>query len=301
MSPLMLLAAVLLLAGAAVVVLLSLRGDRDPAPQPALPPPGDPAPRLNRLLAHTGLASRLQWELVRAGVLLRPSELVAVALGAAALGWMLGFFLVKSALAGLLLAGVGLLGPWLAVTSRKAQRQRKLTAQLPGALGMLASALRSGYSLLRAMQVVAEEMAAPLSAEFHRVMDETAVGYSLDQSLNNLVHRTQSADIKLIVTAMQIQAQVGGNLAEILDKTAAIIRDRFQLAAEVSALTAEGRMSVSVLAGLPVGVAFIINLVNPGYMGPMFTDPLGRMMLAGAAVMLSSGLLIVKRMLAVKV
>ena len=261
----------------------------------------DPAPMLGRLLFLTGIQSRLRWEMVRAGVMLWPSELAALSAGTAALGWALGRIALHQNLLGLALAGAGFMGPWLAVGARRAQRLSRLTEQLPPALTMLASSLRSGYSLMRGFQVLAEEMQPPIAEEIQRVLDETYVGYSLDQALTNLVERTHSADLKLVVTAIQIQSQVGGNLAEILDKTAALIRDRFQLASEVSALTAEGRMSTAVLVGMPIGLALIINILSPGYLNPMLVDPLGRAMLMAAGVMLTMGVLIIKKMLDVTI
>lgn len=261
----------------------------------------DPAPALARLLHLTGLQSRLRWELMQAGVMMWPSELFALSAGTGALGWCLGRIGMHSDLLGLLLAGAGLTAPWLAVGARRAQRLKRLTQQLPAALTMLASSLRSGYSLLRAFQVLTEEMQPPLSEEVRRVLDETNLGYSLEQALTNLVQRTQSADVKLVVTAIQIQSRVGGNLAEILDKTAALIRDRFQLGSEIAALTAEGRMSTAVLIGLPVGLGLIIHLLSPGYLTPLWTDPLGRMMLTAAAGMLGLGILIIKKMLDVTI
>jgi tight adherence protein B len=239
--------------------------------------------------------------MVRAGVMLWPSELAALSAAAAALGWALGRIALHQNVLGLVLAGAGLIAPWLALGARRAQRLKHLTEQLPPALTMLASSLRSGYSLLRGLQVLAEEMQPPIAEEVQRVLDETNVGYSLEQALTNLVQRTQSADIKLVVTAIQIQSQVGGNLAEILDKTAALIRDRFQLASEVLALTAEGRMSTAILVGMPIGLALIINVLSPGYLTPMWTEPLGRDMLLIAAGMLTLGVLIVKKMLDVTI
>lgn len=261
----------------------------------------DPAPSLSSLLQRTGLWQRLQWDLMRAGVMLWPSEVAAICAGSAALGWVVGRIVLKQTLMGLLLAGAGLAMPWMVIQARKARRLKELTQQLPSALGMLASSLRTGYSLLRAFQVLAEEMEPPLATEMQRVLDETAVGYSLEQALTNLVRRTQSADIKLVVTAVQIQNQVGGNLAEILDRTAALIRERFQLAHEIAAITAEGRLSTLVLVGMPVGLALIINVISPGYLAPLWTDPLGRLMLGAAAVMLTTGMLLIRRMLYVQI
>ncbi len=277
--------------------------DGEEAPSEVGPPtsPKDPAPTLGKLLHLTGFQARLRWEIVRAGVMLWPSELLALSAGLGALGWVLGRIVLHQGLVGALLAGGGLAVPWLLIGARRAQRLKRLTQQLPSALTMVASSLRSGYSLLRAFQILAEEMQPPISEEIRRVLDETNVGYSLDQALSNLIERTRSADVKLVVTAIQIQNRVGGNLAEILDKTAALIRDRFQLASEISALTAEGRMSTAVLVGLPIGLGLIINVLSPGYLTPLFTDPLGRMMLLVAGAMLSLGMIIIRKLLAVTI
>ena len=299
----------LVVAGIGVVLALRFTPADDSASAPVSPAPDaraaavqvDPAPALSRLLHLTGFQSRLRWEIVRAGIMLWPSELLALSAGIAALGWVLGRIVLHQNLVGILLAGAGLAVPWLLIGARRAQRLKRLTRQLPSALTMIASSLRSGYSLLRALQVLANEMQAPISEEVGRVLDETNVGYSLEQALTNLVERTRSADVKLVVTAIQIQLRVGGNLAEILDNTAALIRERFQLASEVSALTAEGRMSTAVLVGMPIGLGALIHLMSPGYLSPLFTDPLGRLMLLVAAAMLTLGMVIIRKMLTVTI
>ncbi len=184
---------------------------------------------------------------------------------------------------------------------RKGHRQKQITIQLPETLRLIASSLRSGFSILRALQVAADEMAPPISQEISWVLDEINVGVSREEAFAHMTTRTQSADVKLMVIAIQIQSKVGGNLAEILETTGDMIQQRFHLAAEIAALTAEGRLSAGVLTCLPMGLAFIIYLLNPNYLMPLVTEPIGTIMLVAGAGLMLAGLGVIKLMLKVDV
>jgi len=176
-----------------------------------------------------------------------------------------------------------------------------LTAQIPDALDMLSSSLRAGFALMRGLQLIESQMHPPISQEFGQVVDEVRLGLSLEDALDNLVKRTGNYDLELIVAAIQTQLQLGGNLAEVLDNIAGMIRERVTLAGELAAATAEGRMSATILIALPFGMAVLINLVSPGYIAPLFHHPMGWAMLAAGGVLLTIGILVIRSLINVDI
>jgi len=261
----------------------------------------DSVPLVTQLLRGTRLNDAMQWELLRAGLLIKPSEMIAISVAAGVGAYMVALTLPPSLITRAFLLLIGLGSPWVYVQIRKQYRYKLLITQLPEALQLIASSLRSGFSILRAIEVVANEMPAPISREFRWVLDEVNVGVSMDRAFTHMVHRTASPDVKLMVTAIQIQSSVGGDLAEVLDTTSTMIRERFQLTAEVAALTAEGRLSAVILGGLPIGLALFIHMLNPEYLEPLMREPLGIGMMIGAGSLMIFGLLIIKNMLNVDV
>jgi len=261
----------------------------------------DSVPLVTQLLRGTRLNEAIQWELLRAGLLIKPSEMIAISVAAGIGAYMVALTFPPSLITRAFLLLIGLSSPWIYVQVRKQYRYKLLITQLPEALQLIASSLRSGFSILRAIEVVANEMPAPISREFRWVLDEVNVGVSMDRAFMHMVRRTASPDVKLMVTAIQIQSSVGGDLAEVLDTTSTMIRERFQLTAEVAALTAEGRLSAVILGGLPIGLGLFIHMLNPEYLQPLMSEPLGIGMMIGAASLMIFGLLIIKNMLNVDV
>jgi len=263
------------------------------------PKAADPAPMLTGYLQHTDLGRQLQTELLRAGMLLRPSEFLLISLIATVTGAAIGFRLGHSIFFGILIGAVGALAPYLHAKNRQTQRQRRISNQLPDALDLLSSSLRSGHSFLRGLQVVIAQLSPPITEEFERVVDEVRLGQSLEVALDHLLTRTGNYDLELIVSAVQTQLSVGGNLAEVLDNISGMIRERVRLAGEIAAATAEGRMSALILGGMPFALAFLINIVSPGYITPLFHSFFGFVLLGIAGGMMLIGILIIKKMLEV--
>ena|SRR5437660_8186516 len=258
-------------------------------------------PFVTQMLARRSLGERLQIELIQAGLKIRPSEYLGVIV----------LSTVVFALAGLLLPGyrfavpvLGLLGfcwPQVLLKSLIATRMRKFENQLPDALTLIASSLRSGYSFLRAIQVVGHEMPDPIAEEFRRAVAESNLGVPTEQALVRMVERVPSYDLDLVVTAVNIQLQVGGNLAQILDTIASTIRERVRNQREISALTAEGKLSGWVCAGMPPIMGAIMTALNPEYMKPLFTESFGIIMIGVALGLQLIGGLVIKKMLSIDV
>ena len=191
--------------------------------------------------------------------------------------------------------------PLLWILWRRKRRLKAFGVQLPDALDMLARALRSGQSLGAGMGMVASELGPPLGKEFGRVFEEQNLGIPWEDSLDAMTERIPNLDLKFFATALILQRQTGGDLAEILDKIAHLIRERFQIWGQVQALTGEGRISGIVLMGLPIVLFFAVYKLNPDYVMVLFTDPMGKKMLAVAVFLQILGALTIRKIVDIKV
>ena len=191
--------------------------------------------------------------------------------------------------------------PLMYVVWRRGRRFKKFAKQLPDSMALIARALRSGHSLASAIKLIVDEMQDPIAKEFNIAYEEQNLGIALEQSLKNVYTRMPNLDFKFFATAVAIQRQSGGDLAEILDKIAHIIRERFKIMGQVQALTGEGRISGIVLMALPVALFFAVWRMNPSYVMLLFTDPLGRQMVAVAIVLQLLGAFTIKKIIAIKV
>ncbi len=197
-------------------------------------------------------------------------------------------------------AVAGLL-PSFFLTMRRSNRLKKFGAQLPDALELIARALRAGHSLASGFQLVSQEMPTPIATEFQRTYDEQNFGVPLEDALRNLGERVPNIDLGFFITAIAIQRQTGGDLAEILDKLGYVIRERFKLYGQVAALTAEGRLSGYILNALPILVLLALLKLNPNYVMLLFKDPLGFKMLMGAGVMQILGAIAIRKIVDIRV
>jgi tight adherence protein B len=188
---------------------------------------------------------------------------------------------------------------WLVM--RRRRRLRKFAKQLPDALELIARALRAGHSLAAGFNLVADEMSAPIGVEFQRCYEEQNLGIPLDEALRSLTERVPNLDLKFFATAVILQRQTGGDLAEILDKIGELVRERFRIWGQVQALTGEGRLSGIVLLALPPVLFATVWYLNPEYVMVLFTDPMGKKMLAGGVVMQVLGALVIRKIVNIKV
>lgn len=258
----------------------------------------DVIPWVTRLLSGTRMQRWLQTQIIQAGMLLRPSELLVVMALAAGVGGLAGFVFGQwtgAALGGFVLG----LAPWGYLKARQARRKKGLTQQLPDALDLICASLRAGYGFVQAVGTVAREMAPPLRDEARRLADEVRLGLSLDAALQRMMERTGTHDFELMCSAVQIQTRTGGNLAEVLGNLSQVIRARIRLAGEIAALTAEGRLSAGILLALPLVFAGILSYLSPGYLRPLVLEPFGQVLLAAGAVLMALGAVLIHKMLQV--
>ena len=232
---------------------------------------------------------------------LKPEQFLLVCVGAGALGGMLT--LIARAPVALVPIGaiIGFIMPWGWLWWRRRQRFSRFEKQLPDALELMSRALRSGHSLASGLGVVASEMPAPISVEFQNVYEEQNLGIPIDQALKNMLGRIPNMDLRFFVTAVCIQRQSGGDLAEILNKISHLVRERFKILGQVRALTGEGRMSGAVLMALPIALFFAVYYLNPDYVMILFDREEGRKMLFGAVVMQIFGAICIKKIIDIKV
>ena len=250
---------------------------------------------LNKVVEARDFGANLSRELARADLRLKPSEYLFIWLGAIigvpVLMFILGFFLpaLQSPIALLVGALVGFMLPRFWLNRRKNGRLNAFNKQLPDTITLIANALRAGSSFLQAIELVVRESRPPISTEFSRVIREVNLGLPFEQALENMVRRVRSDDLELMATAISIQHQVGGNLAEILDSIAYTIRERIRIKGEIRTLTAQQRLSGYVVGFLPIGLAGFLFIAAPGFMNPMFANPPAIMGLPAGVVILMFG------------
>lgn len=257
--------------------------------------------KLAEMLTNLKLVERLQTTLEQANVNLAASALLInitlVACILVAVILVLGLPL----LAGLGLAVLCYLGPLFFLYWRRKARLNKMVLQLPDVFEMLSQALRAGHSLASGMQLISREMPEPAGTEFARVFHEHNLGLKLEDALQNLATRMDILDVRFFVTAVLIQRQTGGDLAEVLDKISSVIRDRIKLFGTVKALTAEGRLSGYILLALPVVVFVAMLRINYDYAAVLLNHPTGQMMGMAAIVMMVCGWVMIKWIVNIKV
>jgi tight adherence protein B len=254
-----------------------------------------------RFADSRGFSSRLDAELEAASVSLRSGEFVIVTVGAAFVGLILGYLILQSPWVAIGIAVAAGAVPTLALRMALTRRAEKLREQLPDVLTIMASSLRAGHSFLQALDTVAKEIAQPAAAEFQRVVAEVRLGRGAEDALGALAERVGSADFKWAVLAVNIQREVGGNLAEILDNVADTLRERATMRRQIRVLTSEGRLSAWVLALMPFAIGLYMFGTNPKYIGLLFSTKVGIVMVIGAGIMLLLGVLWMRKIVDIDV
>lgn len=242
-------------------------------------------PLVNRLMMQWSWSSRLQEYISQAGLKIKAGKIVMLS---AVLG--LGAYLLASRIFPQiwvpLVCGLGLAGlPFAFVAWKRRRRLRQFEEHFPEALDLLGRAVRAGHAFTTGLEMIAKESAEPIGGEFRATFEEQNFGLPVRDALLNLTERIPIVDVRFFVTALLVQKETGGNLAEILDGLARVVRDRFRIYREVRTRTAQGRLTAAILVGLPIFMLFALTVLNPTYMKVLFDDPNGPMVLATAAIM----------------
>jgi len=258
-------------------------------------------PLLNRLLSRFDLATRIDRRLNQADMKMRVGRflLLTGVLFCAGLvtGMLLHWPTVVSVAVGLVL----MLIPNTVVNVKRRLRFKLFMNHFPEALEMFARSLRAGHSFTGAIQLVAQEMPHPIGPEFSKVFEEQNLGIPLRQALLGMTERIEALDVKFFVTAILIQRETGGNLAEIIDKIGHVIRERFRIQGQLKIFTAQARITGFILSLLPVGVALLIAMLNPEYMKPLWFESTGRFLIALAVTLQILGVLAIRKIIRIKI
>lgn len=258
-------------------------------------------PALNQLLVRVQAATHIKRMLDQADLRITVTRLVMFSVMAGLLAGLAASMLTMVwpvvAVAGVVAASV----PFLHVVWRRRQRLRKFLEHLPDALELMSRALSAGHAFAESMHMIANEMPEPIATEFRKTYEEQNLGLSLKLALENLAARVPLLDLRLCITAILIQRETGGNLAEILEKVAHTIRERFRIMEDLNTLTTSSRMSAWILCGLPIFVALVVTAMNPDYMSVLWSDPRGHRLIVVALAMQITGMLIIRKILNIKI
>ena len=258
-------------------------------------------PWMNRFLINIQSALHLKRVLDQADLHITPSRLLMFSGMAGLLAAMavsaLTFSILLLLAAGLVAAAL----PFLHVWYKRKKRLDAFLEHLPDALDLMSRALSAGHAFSEALHMISVEMPEPIASEFRKTYEEQNLGLSMKLALENLTNRIPLLDLRMCVTAILIQRETGGNLAEILEKVAYTIRERFRILGDLKTLTTSSRMSAWLLCGLPIGVTLAITFMNPEYMSVLWKDPRGHYLIAAAMFMQVTGMLIVRKILRIKI
>jgi tight adherence protein B len=256
---------------------------------------------LNRVLASRGVGSDLATQLARADLKVTVGEFMAATVILVILFGGAVYFLKRDILAAAVVCVVGFFAPRVYVTLLRGRRLKAFTNQLGDTINLMVNGIRAGYSILQAMEAVSKEMGPPIADEFGRVVQEQQLGLTLEHAMDNMLRRVPSDDLDMMITAINVQREVGGNLAEVLDSISFTIRERVRIKGELQAMTGQSRISGYMVGMVPVALAVFLYLINPTYMGQMVEHVCGYIMLACAGIGIVSGFAVMSKVMQIDV
>ena len=256
--------------------------------------------RLGRPLIRKDRSARLELQLIRAGILLRSEEYIIIVYLSAIVPPLLIYMLTGNIFAAAVTLAAGLIMPRQLLNAAIRKRLNRFNQQLPDAINVMIYALKSGLSLIQAAESVANEMSDPISSEFKRMVNEiTILSRPKNEALEDMSRRVNSEDLDLVVTAIVIHSQVGGNLAEVLENIVETVRDRITVKGEIRAITAQGRISGIIVASIPVFVGTMILFIDPGYLMPLVTKPMGWLLIGFCIISEFLGFIFMKQIMTI--
>jgi tight adherence protein B len=242
-------------------------------------------PWLHRLMLQWSWSTKLQDYLVQAGMTTKPAKIVLMSGVLGVAGYLISGYFLPHFFAAAPIGIMAALIPLVVVVIKRRRRLRKFEEHFPEALDLLGRAVRAGHAFTTGLEMISKECAEPLAGEFRTAFEEQNFGLPLRDALMNLAERVPIIDVRFFITALMIQKETGGNLAEILDGLARVIRERFRIYRDVQVRTAQGRLTAGILIALPIAMMGILSIINPKDIGILFTDPQGPKMLIIAAVL----------------
>jgi tight adherence protein B len=260
-----------------------------------------PLPDFDRLVSRTNAGSRLAKLVEQSGLQTTPGAIVILTLLVGGLAAVITAFFVKNLAFAVVAAIIAGSAPILYIMNRRSARMRQFEEQFPEALDLLSRALRAGHAFQTALGMIGEEVKAPVGPEFRKTFDQQNFGLPLRDALNQLSERIPILDVRFFVTAVLIQRETGGNLSEILDNLAHVVRERFKILRQVRVHTAHGRFTAFVLLSLPPGLAAAMTALNGDHMAPLFHERMGQTMLLGVIVMQVIGFFWIRKVIKIEV
>jgi tight adherence protein B len=257
-------------------------------------------PWLNKFLLRFPIAHRMDLFIIQADVSFTIGVFLLLSVVLALAGFLVIFIITQNFLFSLPGGGIGFV-PYYVLSLMKTRRIKKFEEQLPDALDMIARSLRAGHALGSGIEMVGQEFSEPLGTEFTKTVTQITFGVGLEDALRNMAKRIDCPDLKFLVVSVIIQKESGGNLSEIMENIGRIIRERFKLRGKIRTLTAEGKLSAIILFVLPILIAIVLSFINPSYLKELVNDPTGRKVIAGMAVMIFFGALVMKRIINIKI
>jgi tight adherence protein B len=260
-----------------------------------------PLPAVDRMLAGTERGSALTQWIEQSGMKVSLSGVMLIALGLAVLLALVGVAVARSRWGLPVGAALGLALPFIVLKVKRGKRMRAFEEQFPEGLDLIARALKAGHAFATGLKMVADEMPDPVGPEFRKTFDEQNFGLPLKDALDNLTHRMPLLDVRFFSTAVLIQRETGGNLAEILENLGHVVRERFKILRQVRVYTAHGRFTGYVLLALPAVLCIALSFINPEHMNLLFRERIGQYMLMGALGMQTIGYLWIKQVIKIEV
>jgi tight adherence protein B len=258
-------------------------------------------PALDNLLRRSERVSNLQDFLAQAGLKIRAGNLLLLGVVCAIAVGALVYLASDSALfawVGIVLGG---LMPYSYASFKRAKRFQKFEEMFPEAIDTLARAVRAGHAFTTALELIANEIPEPIASEFRKLYEEQKFGLPVRDALINLTERVPLVDVKFFVTAVMLQRETGGNLAESLDNLSYVIRERFKIMRQVKVYTAQGRLTMMLLMGMPPIIVVVMLSLNPGFIRPLFSDPIGHTLIVGGITLQTIGYFVIRRIIQIQV
>ena len=258
-------------------------------------------PALDSLLRRSERVSNLQTMLSQADLDIRAGNMLLLCAGSGVAFAVIAFYAGGAIIFGWLGLLLGTFLPYSYTSYRRAKRFQKFEELFPEAIDTLARAVRAGHAFTTALELIANEVAEPIASEFRKLFEEQKFGLPVRDALINLTQRVPLVDIKFFVTAVMLQRETGGNLAEILDNLSYVIRERFKIMRQVRVYTAQGRLTMLLLMLLPPVIVTLMLIMSPSFIRPLFTDPMGHILVVGGIGLQTVGYFVIRRVIRIQV
>jgi tight adherence protein B len=258
-------------------------------------------PALDSLLRRSSRITDMQKMLAQAGMSLRAGNFLGFSALSGLVATLLGYYFSKRVEVAIVALLIGFVLPYAYVSVRRNKRFEKFEELFPEAIDTLARAVRAGHAFTTALEMITNEVAEPIAGEFRQLYEEQKFGMPVRDALMNLTERVPLVDVKFFVTAVMLQRETGGNLAEILDNLSYVIRERFKIQRQVRVYTAQGRLTMALLMGMPPIIVVVMLTLNPDFIHPLFADPIGHTLLVAGIALQTVGYFVIRKIIRIQV